>query len=265
MGFISMQKHISILPFDIFYGTFYPTHYTYSRKMQFKKISILGEFWNSCPNFGKYFIQKTWYIIINQSLTNWHLDWLLIAHYIRISHPKIHYFLTLLKMKTNFSKVLSNLLLINLIAAILICSYFGVSAQVCSSPTATIYSLSNAGGIYPISVSNANVGTVVNSTSYGSSTSANGIGYNTVNGSFYYFQNAISGTQQFISYNPATNTYATLAPSPMTGTVNKGCVNFNGTGYYCLDNNGNFCYYSIASNTWVLVCSNFTDQFSNNV
>ncbi len=168
-------------------------------------------------------------------------------------------------MKTILTKVLSNLSKICAISAAFICSINFASAQVCTSPSTTIYSLSNAGGIYPVSVSNANVGSIVNSTSYGSTASANGIGYNVLNGSFYYFQNAISGTQQFISYNPITNTYATLAPSPMTGTVNKGCVNFNGTGYYCLDNNGNLCYYNILLNTWVLICSNFTDQFSNNV
>jgi len=137
------------------------------------------------------------------------------------------------------------------------------SAKVCSS--SVIYSLSNAGGIYPITVSNASVGSMVNTTSYGSSTSANSIGYNTSNGLFYYFQVALSGTKQFVSYNPSTNAYATLAPSPIAATVNRGCVSFDGKGYYCLDVNGNLYYYNIPSNTWALICSTFKDQYNNNV
>jgi type IX secretion system substrate protein len=137
------------------------------------------------------------------------------------------------------------------------------NAQICSS--SVIYSLSNAGGIYPITVSDGSVGTIVNSTSYGSSTSANSIGYNTLNGLFYYFQVALSGTKQFVSYNPSTNVYTTLAPSSISATVNRGCVSFDGTGYYCLDVNGNLYYYNIPSNTWTLICSTFKDQFNNNV
>jgi hypothetical protein len=98
------------------------------------------------------------------------------------------------------------------------------------------------------------------------SASANAIGYNTVNGLFYYFQNENSGSSQiFVSYNPTSNAYTTLANAPITAAVLKGCVSFNGTGYYCLDSNGNLCYYDITSNTWVLVCNSFTDQFGNNV
>src|SRR5579871_1043099 len=138
-------------------------------------------------------------------------------------------------------------------------------AQVCANPGTVIYSLSNAGGIYPVTVSNANVGSIVNTTSYGSSTSANSVGYNNVNGLFYYFQVALSGTKQFVSYNPVTNVYTTLAPSPISATVNRGCVNFSGTGYYCLDVNSNLYYYNIISNTWTLICSTFKDQFGNNV
>ncbi|HSZ86822.1 MAG TPA: T9SS type A sorting domain-containing protein [Puia sp.] len=139
------------------------------------------------------------------------------------------------------------------------------SAQVCSNPGGIIYSLSNAGGIYPITVSNVSVGSVVNSTSYGTSSSANSIGYNSQNGLFYYFQAALSGPKQFVSYNPVTNVYTTLAPSPITATVNRGCINFNGTGYYCLDVNSNLYYYNIATNAWTFISSTFKDQFNNNV
>ena len=165
---------------------------------------------------------------------------------------------------------LSTTTLINLTKALLLSAAFILitnlsSAQVCASSGTVIYSLSNAGGIYPITVSNASVGTIVNSTSYGSSTSANSIGYNTVNGLFYYFQVALSGSKQFVSYNPVTNVYTTLASSSIAATVNRGCVSFDGKGYYCLDVNGNLYYYNIPSNTWALICSAFKDQFNNNV
>ncbi len=138
------------------------------------------------------------------------------------------------------------------------------NGQMCAS--GTIYALSNAGNIYPVSVSSGSAGAVINSTSLNSTNSANGIGYNTVNGIFYYFQNASNGgSQQFVSYNPSTNAYVILATAPITATAYKGCVNFNGTGYYCLDANSNLCYYNIAANTWTLISSTFTDQFSNNV
>ena len=140
------------------------------------------------------------------------------------------------------------------------------NAQMCTTPGSVIYALSNSGNIYPVTVSTGSVAAPVNSTPLSTTNAANAIGYNTVNGLFYYFQNANSGgSEQFVSYNPSTNTYTTLASAPITGSVLKGCVSFNGTGYYCLDANGNLCYYNITANTWVLACSNFTDQFGNNV
>jgi hypothetical protein len=139
------------------------------------------------------------------------------------------------------------------------------NAQVCNNPGSVIYALSNSGNVYPVTVSTGAVAPAVNSTSLGSTSSANGIGYNTVNGLFYYFQNANNGgSQQFVSFNPITNTYTTLAPAPITGIAYKGCVSFNGTGYYCLDAKGNLCYYDITTNTWVLTCSSFMDQYGNN-
>jgi len=168
-------------------------------------------------------------------------------------------------MKNLFTKASTNVSKVFILCIAFISIINNSRAQVCSSPSTTIYSLSNAGGIYPITVSNANVGSVVNSTSYGSSTSANSIGYNTVNGLFYFFQIAISGTKTFVSYNPTSHVYTTLASSSIAATVNRGCVNFNGTGYYCLDVNSNLYYYNIGANTWTFICSTFKDQFGNNV
>lgn len=140
------------------------------------------------------------------------------------------------------------------------------NAQTCQSSGSVIYALSTSGNIYPVTVSTGSVGAVVNSTSLGWTNTANAIGFNTVNGLFYYFQNANNGgSQQFVSYNPSTYTYTTLASAPITGIAYKGCVSFNGIGYYCLDTKGELCYYNIPSNTWTLVCSSFTDQYANNV
>ena len=151
-------------------------------------------------------------------------------------------------------------------SALFILIFTQSNAQMCTNPGSTIYALSNSGNIYPVTVSNGTAGSVINSTSLNSTNSANGIGYNTVNGLFYYFQNASNGgSQQFVSYNPANGVYTTLASAPITDIAYKACVNFNGTGVYCLDGKGNLCYYNISANTWTLICSTFTDQFSNNV
>lgn len=172
----------------------------------------------------------------------------------------------LFKMKHIATTTYNSIFRLLIFSAILMAASIPSSAQICSSPGSVIYALSNSGNIYPITVSTGAVGAAVNSTSLGSTSSANAIGYNTVNGLFYYFQNNSSGgSQQFVSFNPSTNTYTTLASAPITGAVNKGCVSFNGTGYYCLDVNSNLCFYNILTNTWVLACSTFTDQFGDNV
>ncbi len=170
-----------------------------------------------------------------------------------------------LKMKTISTKALNVVSKALAITTLAFCLTNTAKSQVCST-SGVIYALSNAGTIYPVTVSNASVSAAVNPTSLGTTNSANAIGYNTVNGLFYYFQNANSGaSQQFVSFNPTTGVYTTLAAAPITATAFKGCVNFNGTGYYCIDANGNLCYYNIASNTWTLLCSTFTDQYGNNV
>ena len=139
-------------------------------------------------------------------------------------------------------------------------------AQVCSNPNTTIYGLTAGGVIYPITVSTANVSTTVNGTGKGSANQANGIGYNSVTGIFYYFNsNPGAGSQQFVAYNPTSNTYTTLASVGTTNTIHTGCVNFNGTGYYCSDVLGNLYYYSIASNKWTTITSKIVDQSGTNV
>ncbi len=140
-----------------------------------------------------------------------------------------------------------------------------VNAQVCSSPGTTIYGLNSSGVIYPITLSNANVGSKIN-TATGSPNQANGLGYNNMNGLFYYF-NANPGTssQQFVSYDPVHNTYKTLASCPTTNTVHTGCVSFDGSGYYCIDVTGTLYYYSILLNIWTKITTTIKNQSGTNI
>ncbi len=169
------------------------------------------------------------------------------------------------KMKLIFTTFRKRALLTISLIVIIVLSAKQSAGQVCSDPTNVIYALSNSGNIVPVTVGNATVGAAINPAYTSAASGANAAGYNSVNGKFYYFQNNSSSSQVFISFNPANNQYAALANSPITAPVNRGCVSFNGTGYYCLDQSGNLCYYNIASNSWVLITSVFTDQFGGNV
>jgi hypothetical protein len=137
-------------------------------------------------------------------------------------------------------------------------------AQICTDPVNVIYGMTNSGFIYPINVNTGNVGTAINPAYPGNAPSgANAIGYNFINGKFYYFKrNYPSSPQEFVSFDPIGNTYTVLATSPVTANVNSGCVNFNGTGYYCLDQNANLCYYNILTNTWTTITSAYVDASS---
>src|SRR5579871_4962100 len=137
-----------------------------------------------------------------------------------------------------------------------------LSAQVCSNPN-NIFGLSKSGSIYPIDITNASVGSVLNTAVYPGKApkQANAIAYNTINGLFYYFKiNPGLKKQEFVSYNPGSNAYATLALSPIDDTVYSGCVNFNGSGYYCSDVKGNLYYYDIAGDQWTAITSSIIDQ-----
>jgi hypothetical protein len=141
------------------------------------------------------------------------------------------------------------------------------NAQVCSNPS-NVFGLDGNGNLYQINTATGVVGSVINTASYGSTSpsQANAIGYNSINGLFYYFKvNPGTGSQQFISYNPVSNTYATLASSPTSASVHSGCVSFNGTGYYCADVNGVIYYYNITLNTWITISTKIVDTHGNNV
>src|SRR5580658_599105 len=177
---------------------------------------------------------------------------------------KIGYRLKCTQMKTNFTHIRKSLVKGIMVLAAFIILMNCASAQVCSSPSTTIYGLTAAGVIYPITVATAHVGTALNTADAGANQS-NGIGYNNVNGKFYYFNSVPDETNQFVSYSPTTNTYATLATFPSTNHVPTGTVNFNGTGYYCSDINGILYYYNIALNTWTTITSKIVDQSGTNV
>ncbi len=140
-------------------------------------------------------------------------------------------------------------------------------SQVCSNPAGVIYGMDNNGGIFPVTVATAVVGARINPAYPGNAASAsNAIGYNPSNGRFYYFKrNADNAPQEFVSFNPSTNTYTILTDCPTTNNIRTGCVNVNGTGYYCLDAAANLYFYRISSNTWKVITNKFFDQFGTNV
>jgi hypothetical protein len=142
------------------------------------------------------------------------------------------------------------------------------TSSVCTDPANYIYGLTANGEIYPINVNNAVTGTATKDATYAGNApgSANGLGYNPVNGKFYYFKrNADQSPQEFVSFAPATNTVTVLANSCMPAKVHTGCVSSTGAGYYTIDTEGNLGYYNIATNSWILITSSFKDQFSNDV
>ena len=141
------------------------------------------------------------------------------------------------------------------------------SAQVCSDPAGTMYGMDNSGGIFPINTLNGVVGARINPAFTGNApASSNAIGYNPANGRFYFFKrNADQAPQEFVSFNPSTNTYTLLASCPSTNNIRTGCVTPNGIGYYCIDAASNLYFYRFTSNTWKFITSTFIDQFGTNV
>lgn len=155
-------------------------------------------------------------------------------------------------------------LLLILLWGVLSFSQSAKAQAICANPGVTAYGLNGNGKIYPIDMSTAITGAAINP-NYTTTTasSSNAIGYNNVNGKFYYFKrnaNSTLASQEFVSYDPATSTYQVLADYPNTNiTIFTGCVSANGQGYYCLDAQARLYYYNIATNTWKLITSTFLD------
>ena len=143
---------------------------------------------------------------------------------------------------------------------------FGIK-EVCTS--GTIFSLGNDGKIRAFTnpTTSGAMGAVINTTSYGTTTKANAMGYNPVNGKFYYFQicEGTEAVKKFVSYDPATNTYETLSTIGTGGTsFYRGTVTNDGTGYYAWSSLSVLMYYNISANTWTTVVSNinqYVDQY----
>ena len=146
----------------------------------------------------------------------------------------------------------------------------GAVAQLCASPNTFIYGLTNVANIQRINTGNGNVGAALNPPYGGNAPDySNAMGYNGMNGRFYYFKrNTLNAPQEFVSFDAGLNTVFYLASCPVSPTpniINVGCVNATGTAYYGIDAYGGLYYYNIAANTWTKITSNLVDQFGTNL
>lgn len=173
-------------------------------------------------------------------------------------------------MKLNSTLNCGNLL----VALLTLASVFSLSqasaqiTTVCTDPDNVIYGLTGNGEIMEIDVNTGASGTVIKNNSYSgnSPNKANGMGYNYVDGKFYYFKrNVGTSPQEFVSFHPATGTVTILSTSTCTAEVHTGCVSSNGTGYYTVDTDGNLSYYNILTNSWTFITSNIVDQYGADV
>lgn len=145
-----------------------------------------------------------------------------------------------------------------------------VAAQLCGSPNQFIYSLTNVANIQRINTNNGNVAAPLNPAYGGNAPDlSNAMGYNPINGRFYYFKrNTLNAPQEFVSFDAALNTVFPLASCPVSPTpniINVGCVNANGSAYYGIDAYGGLYYYNINLNTWTKITANLVDQFGTNL
>jgi hypothetical protein len=170
-------------------------------------------------------------------------------------------------MKTKLGMPKKRLLLVTFLTSISIILYISGYTQVCSDPANVIYGLDANGKIYPITVSNASVGTDINITNPTGANNSNALGYASTTGKFYYYlknpDNGNKGT--FVSYDPVNNIYGNLSETNgPTENVYRASITVDGK-YYCIDVNSNFYCYNISTNTWSLITSTFVDQDGNDV
>lgn len=137
----------------------------------------------------------------------------------------------------------------------------------CSDPVNVIYGITNSGTIHAIDVNTGVAEAAINPAYPGNAPDqSNGLSYNPTNGKFYYFKRIPSSTiTEFVSFDPATNTY-TILSNPSTGnSVYSGSITNDGSGYYCWDTQGTLFYYAISNNTWTTITSNIKDQYGKDV
>jgi hypothetical protein len=153
-----------------------------------------------------------------------------------------------------------------IIATLLLCYLHG-SSQVCSNPVNVIYGINNAGNIFPITVSTGVVGAQINAPYGGNAPlNPNGIGYNALNGRFYFFKRSPSNPpQEFVSYDPISGSTIILSSCPTPNIVYVGSITANGQGYYCWDSQARLFYYDVMNNTWTLITSDLRDQYGKDV
>ena len=165
------------------------------------------------------------------------------------------------------STLMSKSVIALLLTTICVINAGPLTAQICSNAGNTVYGLTANGAIQPITVSTAVVGAKITPAYTGNAPSqANGLGYNNLNGKFYYFKrNTNTSPQEFVSFNPATNAVSILASCPTSNTIHTGCVSANGLGFYTMDVNARLYYYNIALNTWTLITTKFFDQYGTNI
>lgn len=149
----------------------------------------------------------------------------------------------------------------------LIFSYSFSHAQVCSDPVNTIYGLTNGGFIHAIDVPTGTVSPAINPAYPGNAPDqSNGLGYNPLNGKFYYFNRIPSSTIiEFVSFDPATNMYELLSSPATTSSVYSGSITNDGDGYYMWDTQGRLFYYKISTNTWTSITASLVDQYGKDV
>jgi len=154
------------------------------------------------------------------------------------------------------------------------------NAQLCQSPTDTLYGLnsitgSGSGQIAGVQVFNG--GTSLIGSPAASSANANGLGFSSATQKFYFFNQIGSGTTEFVSFNPLTGTKTALAkpsspalPTASSGKIRSGAVNSAGDAYYTIFPGATtamgypvtgpaFYYYNIPGNNWVRITQSFKD------
>lgn len=168
-----------------------------------------------------------------------------------------------------------------LLSVFCVVAHFNLKAQYCSNNVDTVYGLAsitgtNSGQIIGININNGGT-TLIGSPASGSA-NANGVGYCSVDGCFYFFNQAGAGATEFVRFNPVTGTKVSLSipsspalPTATAGKIRSGTMNSAGTGYYFIFPGATMAmgypktgaalyYYSIGTNTWTLITQTFVDN-----
>lgn len=177
---------------------------------------------------------------------------------------------------------LQNKKLVYLMATLL--SVCNANAQICTNNTDSVYgllSLTAAGSGQIVGINILNGGTTIIGSPAATSANANGVGFSSMNGNFYFFNQCGSGTTEFVSFDPLSGLKVSLAiPStpaiPVTQKLRSGTMNPSGLGYYTIHPGANVAqgypvtgpalfYYSVGANAWTLITQSFRDISGNNV